>query len=392
MTIQIAQRIQHLAASATLAVADKARALRERGVDVIEFGAGQPDFDTPQHVKDAAAAALAGGDTKYPMPVSGKTPLRQAICAYFQRYCIFAPRPEQVIVTVGAKDALHLAFTCLLEPDDEVLIPVPYWLSYPEQVRLAGGRPVFVRPADLAHGKINAAELSAAITPRSRVLVLNSPANPHGAVYSRSELEALAIVARKHDLLVISDEIYHRLVFTNTPCTSIAALDGMAERTLTVNGASKTYAMTGWRLGFAAGPVPLIDAMTRLQGQTTSGATSFVQTAMVAALTGDQSAVDRMRAAYKERGAAMHAHLTAIPGVQCARPEGAFYCFADVSATFAKLGVRNADEFTAAALDRAHVAVVSGTPFGCPTHVRLSFATSLDKIQGGLERLARLLT
>lgn len=392
MEIRISARIQQLAASATLAVAEKARALRERGVDVIEFGAGQPDFDTPQHVKDAAIAALAAGDTKYPMPVSGKTPLRQAVCAYLKRYSSLDVAPAQTIVTVGAKDALHLAFKCLLDVGDEVLIPVPYWLSYPEQVRMSGGRPRFIRPADLDRGKITAAELAAAITPRTRVLVLNSPANPHGAVYSREELEALAAVLRKHDLLVISDEIYHRLVYTAEPCVSIAALPGMADRTLTVNGASKTYAMTGWRLGFAAGPQPLIDAMARLQGQTTSGATSFVQTAMVAALSGDQSAVDIMRAAYAERGPRMHALLSAIPGIRCTQPLGAFYCFADVSSTFARLGVRNADEFTAAALERAHVAVVSGAPFGCDTHVRLSFATSLDKINAGLERLANLLT
>lgn len=392
MNIRIASRIEELAPSATLAVAERARALRERGIDVIDFGAGQPDFDTPSHVKEAAVAALAAGDTKYPMPVAGKNPLRDAVAAYLARFNGVQYAQNEIIVTVGAKDALHLAFSCLLQPGDEALIPVPYWLSYPEQVRLTGAKPVFVRPASIDSGKISPGELVAAISPRTRVLVLNSPANPHGAVYSRAELAALASVLRQHDIVVISDEIYHRLTYSDEPWTSIAAVDGMRERTLVVNGASKTYAMTGWRLGFAAGPAALVEAMGRLQGQTTSGATSFVQTAMVAALNGDQSPVERMAAAYRERGARMHARLNAISGVRCPRPDGAFYCFANVSGAFARTGVDDADGFTAAALDKAHVAVVSGTPFGCNTHVRLSFATSLEKIDAGMDRLAKWLS
>jgi aspartate aminotransferase len=391
MDRRISQRIQQIAPSATLAVSEKARQLRERGVQVISFGAGEPDFDTPEHIKEAAIRALHDGDTKYPSPGSGKTALREAICAYLDRWCGVSYQPSQVCVTIGAKDALHLAFAVLLNPGDEVLIPLPYWVSYPDQVRLAGGSPVFVRGRWEAGGKIGPQELRAAITPRTRVLVLNSPCNPTGAVYSRAELDALAAVVRDTDIAVVSDEIYHRLVVADQPATCVASLPGMLERTITVNGLSKTFAMTGWRLGYAAGPAAIIEAMGRLVGQTTSGAASFVQTAAVAALGGDQSCVDRMRAAYRARGQRMFDALSALPGVRCSKPAGAFYCFPDVSGTFERLGLRDADGFADLALERAHVAVVSGAAFGSPAHVRLSYATSDANIEEGLRRLAKLL-
>ncbi|NUQ50829.1 MAG: pyridoxal phosphate-dependent aminotransferase, partial [Phycisphaerae bacterium] len=302
MTIAISDRIGRLAPSATLAVADAARALRERGVQVISFGAGEPDFDTPEHIKKAAVEALAAGDTKYP-PVAGTPSLKAAITDYLRRYGGLSYEPAEVCVTVGAKDALHQAFAVLVNPGDEVVIPSPHWVSYPDQVRLAGGTPVFVTGQERLGGKIGPAELRAALTPRTRVIVLNSPCNPTGAVYSRAELEALAAVIRETQAVVVSDEIYHRLGFEQPTTASFAALDGMRERTVTVNGFSKSFAMTGWRLGYAAGPSAVISAMVRLQGQTTSGPPSFVQTAAIAALTGDQACIETMRTAYRERAA-----------------------------------------------------------------------------------------
>ncbi|MCA9245072.1 MAG: pyridoxal phosphate-dependent aminotransferase [Phycisphaerales bacterium] len=390
MDIRLSNRVMAVAPSATMAMTAKAAELKARGVNVIAFAAGQPDFDTPDNVKEQAIAALRAGDTKYPSPVSGTPKLREAIRGYFERFSGLNYAPSQICATVGAKDALHLGFAALLNPGDEVIIPAPYWVSYPDQVRLCDGKPVIVTPAKGL--KITADELEAAITSRTRVVVLNSPSNPSGAVYSRAELEALAGVMRKTDgVVVFADEIYHRLLLTGEPYVSFAARDGMYERTLTINGVSKTYAMTGWRLGFAAGPEPLIKAMAKLQGQTTSGPTSFVQTASVEALTGDQKAVDEMLVAFKRRGKLMADGLNALPGVTCEQPGGAFYCFPDVSGTFAKLGVNDADGFSELALERAHVATVSGVAFGAPTHARLSFATSDADIVEGLRRIGEML-
>ncbi len=372
--------------SATLAVAEKARQLRARGVDVISFGAGEPDFPTPSHITRAAIEALQQGDTKYVSPVAGKETLREAICEYTRRYDRVSYQPSQVCVTCGAKDAIHLTLAALIDPGDQVIIPAPYWVSYPEQVRLVGGTPVIV-PGDASRGgKLDPQRLRDALTPRTRVFVLNSPSNPAGFAYSRAELEAIAEVLRPAAVLIISDEIYNRLYFGDEPPASFASLPGMYERTITINGASKAFAMTGWRLGYAAGPEPIIAAVARLQSQTTNGPASFVQTAMIAALTGDATCVEEMRRTYARRAATMHAALSGAPGVACARPEGAFYAFPDVSATFKRLGVRDAGEFCAAALDKAHLALVPGNAFGCDTHVRFSFATSDAAIEEGLRR------
>jgi aspartate aminotransferase len=387
--IRLSQRIQQVAPSATLAMSAKAKALQAAGVDVIAFAAGEPDFDTPRPIKQAACDALAAGDTKYPSPAAGIPGLRAAIRDYLQSYCGLDYTPDQVCVSVGGKDSLFLAFQVLLDPGEEVLIPVPYWVSYPEQVKLAGGKPVFVQPdcGLLA----SAAAIEAQITPKTRILVLNSPSNPSGEAYTRDELLAIADVIRGTDILVISDEIYQRLILRGEPHTAFAALPGMFDQTITVNGFSKTYAMTGWRLGYAAGPLDVIKAMGRMQGQTTSGPTSFVQTAAITALTGDQSCVDEMAATYRRRCDTMVTALNAMPGVTCRAPRGAFYCFPDVSSAFARLDVKDADGFSQAVLEKAHVALVSGAAFGMPNHVRLSFATSDENIAEGLKRLAALL-
>lgn len=391
MRIDISERLAALRPSAPLAVVDKARAMRDRGLDVVDFSAGQPDFDTPQHIKDAAVAALAAGDTKYPTPTAGKNDLREAVREYFNRYGGLDYKLPEICVTVGAKDALHLAFATILNPGDEVIVPVPYWGSYIEHIHLAGGVTRRLMAALDQNGKFSAAQLRTLVTPRTRALIVNSPSNPSGAVFTRAEFAEIADALAGTNIVVISDEIYHRLCWTGATCTSFASLPGMAERTITINGASKSYAMTGWRLGFAGGPEPIIAAMSRLQGQTTSGATSFVQTAAITALRGDQSCVSRMAAAYHERGKRMHAALTAIPGVRCTMPDGAFYCFPDVSGALARVGAVGVDEFANLALEKAHVAIVSGSAFGSDRHVRMSFACSIGEVDEGMRRFAEFL-
>ena len=392
MNISLSHLVENLSDSATLAVAATARKLRDQGIDIAAFGAGEPDFDTPQHIKDAAVAALNAGDTKYVSPISGKSALREAICDYTQRFSGVPYQPEQVCVTCGGKDALYMALAAVINPRDEVIIPVPYWVSYPEQVRMLGGRVVFV-PGDASRGgRVDPQRLADAVTPRTRVCFINSPSNPGGFTYSRDELTVIAEILRPSPAIIFSDEIYNRLYYTDEPPTSFATLDGMFDRTITFNGASKTFAMSGWRIGYAAGPTEIIEAVTRIQSQTTSGPASFVQSAMIAALNGDQECVESMRRSYRERGERMHAGLSAIAGVSCERPTGAFYAFPDVSATFARLGVTDASGFAQIALERAHVAVVPGNAFGQCTHIRLSFATSDAVIEAGMERLNQMLS
>jgi aspartate aminotransferase len=324
--------------------------------------------------------------------VSGKEKLREAICEYTRRQDAVSYQPRQVCVTCGAKDAIHLTLAALIDPGDEVIVPVPYWVSYPEQARLVGGTPVFV-PGDKSRGgKIDPERLRAAITPRTRVFILNTPSNPAGFAYSHSEVEAIADVLRPTAVLIISDEIYNRLYFRDEPPLSFAALPGMYDRTITINGASKAFAMTGWRLGYAAGPEPIIAAAARIQSQTTNGPASFVQSAMIAALTGDQACVDRMRCTYRRRAEVMYAALNRLESVHCVEPEGAFYAFPDVSGTFERLGVRDAAGFCAAALEHAHIALVPGNAFGWDTHVRFSYATGDRAIEEGLRRFSAWLT
>lgn len=390
MPIRLSQRVRNLQPSATMAMAARAKELRDQGVDVIAFAAGEPDFDTPIHIKQAAIQALEAGQTKYASPASGLLPLREAVSRYFREFSGLDYPASTCTVNVGAKDSIYLALQAVIDDGDEVLVPAPYWVSYPEQVRLAGGRPVVLTPPD-GSLKISGAQVRAALTDRTRLLILNSPSNPSGAVYTQRELADIADALAGTDVLVLSDEIYHRLVFIDEPYVSFAALPGMFERTLTVNGCSKTYAMTGWRVGFMAGPAGIIQAVNRLQGQATSGTVTFVQHAALAALTGDQECVERMRQTYVRRGRRMAEALNAMPGVSCPRPEGAFYCFPDVSGALERFGLADADGFAERVLSEAHVATVSGVAFGSPRNVRLSYATSDEAIDRGLERIARLL-
>ncbi len=378
------ERVAGIPPSLTLAVDAKAKAMAAAGENICGFGAGEPDFDTPEHIKEAATKALREGKTKY-APNDGIMELRVAIADKLASENKLAYKPEQVLVSNGAKHSLFNIFMALCRDGDEVVIPAPYWLSYPEMVRVAGGKPVFVKGSDGSGLKITPAALKAAITPRSKVLVLNSPSNPTGTVYARAELAALAEVAVQHGLYIVSDEIYERMVYDGVEATSVGALSPeIFKRTITVNGFSKPYAMTGWRLGYFAGPLELVKACSALQSHSTSAPNTFAQYGGIAALRGPQDCVDRMVKAFDERRQYLHRRLTALRGLTCVRPTGAFYAFPNIAGT----GLASLD-FAARLLEQEKVAVVPGLPFGADDHVRFSYACSLANIEEGMNRLER---
>jgi aspartate aminotransferase len=396
LPIKLASRLEPIKPSITLAVTAKAARLKAEGVDVVSFGAGEPDFDTPAHIKDAARAALDKGVGKY-TEVGGILPLRKAIAAELGGVHRMKIEPDQVLVSTGAKHSLYNLFMALLDPGDEVLIPAPYWVSYPDMVMLAGGRPVILETRAEDDFAVTAAQVAAACSARTRAIVLNNPSNPTGAVYTRAQIEALAKVAVERDLLVISDDIYRQLVYGDGEYVSIAAVSPeIAARTILVDGVSKTYAMTGWRIGYTAGPLPLIKAMAKIQGQSTSNPTHISQIAALAALTGPQECVGQMRRAFDERRIEMVRLLRAIPGVSCREPKGAFYAFPDVSAYVGKKTPEGSildDDVQLCdwLVEVGKVAVVPGSGFGAPGFVRLSYACSMASIQDGVGRLARAL-
>ena len=382
--IKLAGRLNGIAPSMTLAINAKSKALKAQGIDVANFGSGEPDFDTPAHIKQAAIAALERGETKYGS-VEGIEKLRVAIAHKFEVDNGLHYKPSQIQVSGGAKQALYNVIMALIEPGDEVIIPSPFWLSYPEMVRLAGGTPVFVETSEANRFKMAPDELRAAITPRTRVLILASPSNPTGVMYSPEELAALAKIVVEHDLLVMSDEIYEKLVYGTVPFRSIGSLgEDIFARTLTFNGFSKAYAMTGWRLGYVAGPQSIINAANIVQSHSLSNVTTFAQYGAIAALEGDQSPVEMMRKAFAERLDVMSNGLTAIPGITCVRPDGAFYVFPSIAAT-----VLDSMTFSQRFLEEEHVAVVPGLSFGSDQHIRFSYATDMETIQKGIERLDR---
>ncbi len=391
-TSWLSRRASEAEESVTLAMSAKAAAMREKGIDVISFTAGEPDFDTPEHIKKAASDALAKGQTKY-TPASGLPALRKAVAAKFKRDNGLDFEPSQVVVSCGAKHSLYNVIQAVLQEGDEAIIPAPYWVSYPAMVKCAGATPVIVDTHERHGLKMTAAELEAAITPRSKMLILCSPSNPTGMVYTKAELEALADVVLKKDLLVISDEIYEKLVF-GVPFASIATTrPGMKERTVVVNGASKAYAMTGWRIGYAAGPKDIMEAVGRMQSQSTSNATSIAQHAAIAALEGDQGCVEKMRVEYAKRRDYIVGRLRAIPGVACGEPQGAFYVFPRVSELFGKKHagkvLQGSVSFAETLLDQAFVGTVPGSGFGADEYIRFSYATSMEKIQAGLDRFEK---
>jgi aspartate aminotransferase len=390
----LADRLKTLAPSSTLAVQAKARELSRRGVDVISFGAGEPDFDTPERIKEAAIRAMRQGHTKY-TEVGGVPELRAAVCGKFKRDNGLDYEPADVLISCGAKHTLFNMVVALLNPGDEVLVPSPFWVSYPEQARLVGGVPVSVATQESTGFDLDPERLRAAVTPRTKVIILNSPNNPTGAVFSPAALASVAALAVEKKLYVISDECYEALTFEGRH-VSIAGLGPeIKARTLTINTCSKAYAMTGWRIGFAAGPRDLIRAMTDVQSQVTSNPASVAQWAAVEALIGPQDEVAKMAGEFDRRRRLIVSGLNAIPGFSCVMPKGAFYAFLNVSGLFGRewrspegaRTLKGSLDVTAFLLEEAKVAVVPGVDFGSDDHVRLSYATSTALITEGLARM-----
>ena len=393
MEIQLSQRVQRIKPSQTLAVTARAKALRAAGRDIIGLGAGEPDFDTPEHIKQAAIEALHEGFTKY-TAVDGTPELKQAVVDKFARENQLTYVPEQVLVSCGGKHSFYNLVQALLDPGDEVIFPGPYWVSYPDMVLLADGTPVIIE-AGLSQGfKISAQQLDEAITPRTRMVVLNSPSNPTGVAYSRAELAALGEVLRHHPRVVIAtDDMYEHILWSDEPFANILnACPDLYERTIVLNGVSKAYSMTGWRIGYAAGPKRLIQAMKNIQSQSTSNPTSISQVAATAALSGDQSCIQSMLKAFKERHDFVVSGLNAIKGVRCLPSQGAFYSFPNMQDAIAALdGVNDDIDLAEYLLERAGVALVPGSAFGAPGYLRLSFATSLDNLRAALGRVGSVL-
>jgi aspartate aminotransferase len=379
--MEISARAAQLSPSLTLSIDSKAKAMKAEGIDVCGFGAGEPDFDTPEHIKAAAIAALEAGFTKY-TPSAGLPELRQAIAEKLEADNQISYRPNQIVVSSGAKHSCYNAILATCQAGDEVLIPSPYWVSYPDMVRLAGAEPVIVQTNERNGWKMRASDFENAMTPRTKMLILNSPGNPTGSVYTREELEAIVEVAAEEDIYILSDEIYEKLVYDDVKHVSIASLSQEAyDLTITVNGFSKAYAMTGWRLGYLAAPEAVAKAVDNIQSHSTSNPNSFAQKGAVAALKGDQQPLADMRDEFGMRRNYMFDRITKIPNITAVKPEGAFYILVNIS----QLGL-SSQNFADRLLSKASVAVVPGVAFGDDRTVRLSYATSIDIIKKGLDR------
>jgi len=394
--MKISERAKKVAPSATLAVTNRAKELKAQGIDVVGFGAGEPDFDTPEYIKEAAIKALKEGKTKY-TPASGIPELKAAIARKLETENGLKYTPEQIVVNIGGKHSVYEAMQAVLDPGDELLLPAPYWVTYPEAAGLAGATVKVLETDKKNSYKITPAQLKKAITPKTVMLIINSPNNPGGFSYTPNELRALARTLEGTNVAVMSDEIYEKLIYGDTKFISFAALSEDAfNRTLTLNGLSKTYSMTGWRLGYTAGPLDVIKAMSRLQDHMTSNPVTFAQYAAIAAM-GPQSAeaIEKMRVEFEKRARYMTDRLRAMKGVECTEPTGAFYCFPDVSSHYGRttggVKITGSMDFAKALLEQANVGVVPGLPFGCNKNVRLSFATSMQQITKGLDRMERWL-
>jgi aspartate aminotransferase len=388
----VSGRIGRVKPSPTLAATARAAQLRAEGKDIVSLTAGEPDFDTPAHIAEAGIAAIRAGHTRY-TDVGGTPELKDAIIAKFESDNGLRYARNQVLVSTGAKQTIYNLCMAVLDPGDEVVIPAPYWVSYPDMVELADGKPVIVSAGREQGYKITAAQLEAAITPRTKMLILNSPSNPTGAAYSRADLVALGEVLLRHPrVLVCTDDMYEKIWWADEPFYSLAqAVPGLYERTITINGCSKAYAMTGWRIGYCGGPRDIVTAMATVQGQSTSNPCSVSQKAAVAALRGDQDCIARMTAAYHERHDFVIAGLNALPGITALPGAGTFYAFADVSGAMRTLGHADDEAFTNFLLAEAGVAVVSGSGFGAPGHVRISFATSRELLDKALRQIGQTL-
>jgi aspartate aminotransferase len=388
---KLAERTKLIKPSVTLAIAAKASKLRAEGIDVVNFSAGEPDFDTPQRIKDAAIEALRKGMTKY-TDVKGIEPLREAIAEKYQREHGLAYRKEDVLVSCGAKHSIYNILQAVVNPGDEVVIPAPYWVSYSDMALLAGGVPKLIPTNESTSFRIKPAQLQAALTPKTRVFLLNSPCNPTGASYSRDELQAIAGVLEKHDCLVVADDIYEKIVYDEFQIANIVALcPALRDRTIIVNGVSKTYAMTGWRIGYALGPSDIIAAAAKIQSQSTSNPTSIAQWAALEAIRGPQEELAPMVREFHKRRNVIVDKLNAVDAIHCLRPQGAFYVFPNIAALLGKTAngkrLGSPCELADYLLDEAKVAGVPGEDFGSNEHIRFSYATSLQDIEKGCARI-----
>lgn len=387
MEVKLASRVESLTPSTTLAITAKAKELKAQGLDVIGLGAGEPDFNTPDNIIEAAYESMKKGQTKY-TPSAGLPLLKETIANKLLADQQLRYENAEIFVGSGAKHVLYTLFQVLLDEGDEVVIPTPYWVSYPEQVKLAGGVPVYIEGLEEQQFKITADQLEQVITERTKALIINSPSNPTGMIYSREELQAIGEICLKHNVLIVSDEIYEKLVYDGVKHTSIAEISpDLKEATIIVNGVSKSHSMTGWRIGYAAGSKQIIKPMTDLASHSTSNPTTTSQYATIEAYSGTQDTVETMRQAFEERLTIIYQQLVDIPGVTCIKPQGAFYLFPNVSEAAKMTGYDTVDDFVKGLLEEALVAVIPGSGFGTPNNIRLSYATSLDLLEEAVKRI-----
>lgn len=389
--MQLANRVQTLTPSSTLAITAKAKEIKQAGHDVIGLGAGEPDFNTPQFILDAAYEAMQSGLTKY-TPSGGILELKEAIIAKMEKDHQLNYNTDQVIVTTGAKHALYTLFQVLLNEGDEVIVPAPYWVSYPEQIKLAQGRPIMVTAEESHQFKLRPEQLEQAITEKTKALIINSPSNPTGMMYTREELDAIGEICLKHDIMIISDEIYEKLTYTDQKHVSIAQLSGkLKEKTIIINGVSKSHSMTGWRIGYAVGNKAVIQAMTNLASHSTSNPTTIAQYAACAAYKAGDHVVSEMNEAFRERLDRTYDALVKLPGVDCLKPQGAFYLFPNVSEAVKMTGYTSVESFVTALLEEEKVALVPGAGFGAPNNIRLSYATHMEDLEEAIRRIEKFI-
>ncbi|MCU6601722.1 pyridoxal phosphate-dependent aminotransferase [Peribacillus frigoritolerans] len=385
--MKLANRVQSLTPSTTLAITAKAKELKAQGLDIIGLGAGEPDYNTPKHIIDAALLSMNEGQTKY-TPSAGLPKLKEAIAAKLKRDQGLDYKPSEIAVGSGAKHSLYTLFQAILDEEDEVIVPIPYWVSYPEQIKLADGKPVYIVGTEENQYKITKEQLEQAITDKTKAVIINSPSNPTGMLYSREELAAIGEICLAHDILIVSDEIYEKLVYGNAKHTSIAEISPeLKKQTIIINGVSKSHSMTGWRIGYAAGDESIIKAMANLASHSTSNPTTTAQYGAIAAYEGTQEPVEEMRQAFEGRLNKIYDKLVEIPGVSCIKPQGAFYLFPNVKRAVELTGYSNVEDFTTALLEEAQVAVIPGSGFGAPDNIRLSYATSLELLEAAVERI-----